>query len=242
MTTHENDDAFDDTYPYFFAPKGSVHPDSARAWYERGAGHLISSRYEEAILCLIKAIELKPGSALYRPGKALFHYDLGCALYNLDRYEEASHEFAGIVDNDPQLQLESSMLMVNALMLLAWSQEKLGRTDEATNILAPVLERAVEIIYNIGNSWIRSRPVEAVRLLQAAAFLNPAFPGAWYDLACVYALEGNSNAAFDNLEEAIRHGFRDVESLVRDADLRSLRSDPRWNEIVAEINALEEGE
>ena len=206
----------------------------------------------------------------------MYRYDLGLALYRLGRYEEASREFAGIVADDPQLKRASSVLGLASLTNLALSQDMLGRTDEAADTLAPALQSAVDIIYNLGRLKLQAeRAAEAIDLLQAAALLAPesediihavgtalirlkrrseAAPfliratklngcaGAWYDLACLAALEGKANAAFENLEKAVAQGFRDVQHLRRDADLRSLRPDHRWKAIVAKINKLAKGD
>ena len=60
----------------------------------------------------------------------------------------------------------------------------------------------------------------------------PFAPTGYYDLACVHALQGNRDDAFRQIEEAVAHGFDNVEHLKSDPDLTILRSDPRFAEIV----------
>lgn len=56
-----------------------------------------------------------------------------------------------------------------------------------------------------------------------------------YNIACGYALLGRSDEAFSWLKRAASYGF-DVSSYLRsDDDLDSLRSDPRWTSIRAEL-------
>jgi tetratricopeptide (TPR) repeat protein len=64
---------------------------------------------------------------------------------------------------------------------------------------------------------------------------------AWshYDLACLDALEGKRNRAFDHLMQAAACGFRDIGHLRRDSDFRSLRRDKRWKELVDMMARLE---
>lgn len=54
-----------------------------------------------------------------------------------------------------------------------------------------------------------------------------------YDIACAHALQGDAAKAFTALEQAVRAGFRDLQHLRTDADLESLRSDPRWETLAA---------
>src|SRR5205823_6316245 len=49
-----------------------------------------------------------------------------------------------------------------------------------------------------------------------------------YNIACAYALKGNSDRAFEYLKLAVEKGFDVVSYLRHDDDLDSLRSDPRW--------------
>ena len=58
---------------------------------------------------------------------------------------------------------------------------------------------------------------------------------AYYDLACLDALERKRNAAFQNLGKAIALGFEDIGYLRRDADFRSLRRDARWKAMLATV-------
>ncbi len=50
----------------------------------------------------------------------------------------------------------------------------------------------------------------------------------WYNLACLEALAGNVNAAFDALDEAIERGFTNAEYAQSDSDFDAIRSDPRF--------------
>ena len=108
------------------------------------------------------------------PQTALFHYDLGLALFNVGRHEEAGQEFAGIVANDPKLKRASSVLGLSSLTNMALTQDSLGRPDQAAQILEPALQTAIGILYNLGRFNIRARrAAQAIGFLQAAALLAP---------------------------------------------------------------------
>ncbi len=63
---------------------------------------------------------------------------------------------------------------------------------------------------------------------------NATVGAALYNLACITALQGKRNEALDWLQQAVTHGFRDVDSLLKDTDLTSLRNDARFEAIVAQ--------
>ena len=53
-----------------------------------------------------------------------------------------------------------------------------------------------------------------------------------YDLACVRALDGDTDGALTRLQEAVDAGFRYWALMELDQDLASIRSDPRYLELV----------
>ncbi len=73
---------------------------------------------------------------------------------------------------------------------------------------------------------------DALLLDQRLAELRPADPLVFYDLACSYALVGLPDMAIESLASAVRHGYRDTRHMTGDDDLKSLRGDPRFQEIV----------
>ena len=56
--------------------------------------------------------------------------------------------------------------------------------------------------------------------------------GACYDLACAQTLAGDKDAALESLEAATDYGFDDFGHMLRDEDLASLRSTPKFQELV----------
>jgi Flp pilus assembly protein TadD len=123
---------------------------------------------------------------------------------------------------------------------------ELKRESEA----APVLLRATKLNprctyawYDLGVTLARLNQRKKARACFLKAIrLDPKYAWAYYDLACLDALEDKPKAAFDNLENAVARGFRDVKHLRRDADFRSLRKDARWKAIVKRITDLAKGE
>jgi hypothetical protein len=57
---------------------------------------------------------------------------------------------------------------------------------------------------------------------------------AYYNRACIFAIQGKKAEAIDDLRSAIRHGFTNVEWLLEDGDLKSIRDTPDFKLLVEE--------
>jgi Flp pilus assembly protein TadD len=67
--------------------------------------------------------------------------------------------------------------------------------------------------------------------------LCPEDPIVHYNLACSYSLMGEMDDAFASLRKSVERGYDDVQYLNTDPDLRTLRSDPRYEDILEFIAA-----
>jgi len=145
----------------------SAEPNSPLAWYNYGDVLLALKRYQEAVPHLRRAVQLAPRIAL-------FHYDLGLALFYLGLHEEASKEFAVVVADDPQLKRAFSSLVLSSMTNLALCEDGLGRPVQGVEILKPAEKTAADILYNLGRLYARAKmPIKAIGLLQAAALVTP---------------------------------------------------------------------
>jgi len=120
---------------------------------------------------------------------------------------------------------------------------EINRPAEAVKIL----KLATELNPDCGGAWYdlglaharlkqRSRARECfLKSLQ----IDPDRAWSRYDLACLDALEGRRDEAFENLMQAVVRGVRDIGYLRRDEDLRSLRRDRRWKTLLTTIRELE---
>jgi tetratricopeptide (TPR) repeat protein len=118
---------------------------------------------------------------------------------------------------------------------------ELGRLKEAVTVLKQATDlepKCAGAWYDLGLAHARLKHrKQARRCFLKSLKLEPGRAWPHYDLACLDALEGNPNAAFRHLQEAVLRGFREVAHLRRDADLRSLRRDARWRDLVRTLTA-----
>ncbi|MFA5362697.1 MAG: hypothetical protein WC335_05555 [Candidatus Omnitrophota bacterium] len=67
--------------------------------------------------------------------------------------------------------------------------------------------------------------------------LRPADPIIHYNLACDYSLLKVPNLSFYSLEKALQLGYDDFEFMTEDPDLRFIREDKRFKELVGKYKA-----
>lgn len=97
--------------------------------------------------------------------------------------------------------------------------ERLARVDPANvRVLVALAEN-----YSVLGEYEKSLPVDR-QLTQ----LRPEKSVFWYNLACSHARLRDADAAIESLEKAVTLGYDDVIHLIKDPDLKSIRSDPRF--------------
>ena len=108
-----------------------------------------------------------------------------------------------------------------------------------------VLERCgtyVEVLQALGNDYTaRGYYERGLWVDLKLAKLCPDDPVVFYNLACSYSLISEQDEAFAALRKAVEHGYDDVQYLNTDPDLRSLRGDPRYGEILELITSRKAG-
>ncbi len=76
------------------------------------------------------------------------------------------------------------------------------------------------------------QPQEGLHWAQQALAIDPEDAGVRYNVACLYALEGEADMAIDCLEEAIRVGFGNRGWIEHDPDLSAIRDHPRFRALL----------
>jgi len=188
-------------------------------WNNKGTSLDELSRFEEAVTCYDKALELNPAYANAWNNK-------GFSLYNLGRYEESINCFDNALELNPEhanawnnkgISLANlgrneeaiicfdKALEINPADALAWSNKgnslaMSGRYEEAITCCAKALEINPEhtLAWSSKGSSLKSlgRNEEAIICYSKALELNPEFVEVWYS-------KGNSLYNLGRYEEAI---------------------------------------
>lgn len=185
----------------------------AAAWGLQGTDLLKLGRYEEALVCYAKALEIDP-----RFGGAW--YNRGSAFSSLGRHEEALTCYTQVLDIDPQL--------FDAWEGKAHVLAVLGRREEAVTCFTKALELAPQSIACWNN---KGKALEALgRLDEAIACFTKALE-----------IDPHGAVVWDNKGVALRRLGRHEEAVA--CSIKALEIDPRnayfWNNKGTALRALE---
>ncbi|MEQ1571922.1 MAG: hypothetical protein ABMA64_40215, partial [Myxococcota bacterium] len=112
----------------------------------------------------------------------------------------------------------------------------------APPVAAPVAPLPVDVAAATAEAnaaYERGDHAACAERFEAVAAATPAGTLAPYNAACCRALAGELDAAFADLQLAVDRGLRDLAATEADADLESLRADPRWPAVVAAMSAAD---
>jgi tetratricopeptide (TPR) repeat protein len=114
--------------------------------------------------------------------------------------------------------------------------QKSGRSREARRLYKRTLaldSNNVHALNNIGVTFLREKNfTEARKSFEDAMRLQPDYVDPYYNLACLYAIQGNTKIALNYLRRAIALDASVREWAREDGDLRRLRGLPEFEEIV----------
>ncbi len=206
-------------------------PEVAEAHASRGLALSLSKRYAEADREFNTALRVNP--QLFEA-----HYFFGRASFQQSKYAEAvAHyeEASRVRPDDYQTRL-----------LVAPSLTRLGRTADAEATLrrgVQVAEKHLELNPDDARALCLGacalmqlgEPGKALDWAKRGLALDPEDSGVLYNVACVYALGGETESALTCLDKAVRNGFGHREWLENYSDLDSLRADPRFETLLKKL-------
>ena len=114
-----------------------------------------------------------------------------------------------------------------------------SQLDFEIEFLGKVIERdpfysdAVRVHAN--NLAAKGQYNRALALDRRLVRLQAERPIPWYNLACSYAMLGMTEPAFSALQRALELGYRHLNHVRRDPDLKSLRHDPRFLRLLRHV-------
>ena len=137
------------------------------------------------------------------------------------------------------------IIVVCSIMSLGWSQTSEERAlnylqnqewDKAIVSLNLILKDNPangQAWSQIGYAYYNLKKYEkAILSYQKADSLNFSVPQIRYNIACCYARAGNREKSLKYLNSAVNAGFREVQLISNDEDLKILQNDPRFQELV----------
>jgi non-specific serine/threonine protein kinase len=200
-----------------------LDPGLAQSHAARGFSLWLMGRFDEAKVEFETAMRMDPGQAqtAYLYGRACFQRgELAQAAKLFERACRGRNHY-------------------EACYFAAQTYIALGDNDAALGAYRLAL-RAVEKHVQLNPDDARAFTIGAVSLCrlgerqaglewaERAIAIDPNDAGIQYNVACLFALEGEKTRAIQSLEAAVRAGFAHRDWVEKDPDLDSLRDDPRF--------------
>jgi len=130
---------------------------------------------------------------------------------------------------------ETSTRKLREQSQLDFELEFLGRILERDPSYADVLR------VHANNLAAKGYSARALQLDRRLVRLWPDRPIPWYNLACSYAVLGMIDPAFTALQRALDAGYRHIRHLLRDPDLKAVRTDPRFARLLRRYGGVHPG-
>jgi TolB-like protein len=185
--------------------------------------------------CMNEAMEHFKAALRLDPQLYEARYFYGRALFQLGLFAQAAGMFeeAARVRDDPQARFfaaQSYQALGNAREAAAAYRRAF---DVASRHLALNPDDARAATMAAVSACRIGRRDEGLAWARRAAEADPEDAGVRYNVACLYALEGEIESAIAALEEAFAVGFANREWIERDPDLDPLRDHPRFQALLA---------
>lgn len=74
--------------------------------------------------------------------------------------------------------------------------------------------------------------VRIIRSLRHALACREEAANAFYWIACIYSLQGKKRLALQCLEKSLQEGFKDLDKIERNSDLRTIRDNYEWKKLI----------
>jgi TolB-like protein/Tfp pilus assembly protein PilF len=209
----------------------ALDPGSAEAHTTRGIAELMGRHLDEAEQAFERAIALNPKSFDA-------HYYFARCCVTRGEYARATALYEKAADVRPE--------DYQALLLSIQAHRSLGRRDAERSAAERGFERTrralelnpgdVRALYLGATALhILGRSKEAREWGERALALEPDEPSVLYNVACMFALEGEHDRSMDLLERAVLPGMANRVWLEHDSDLDSLRTLPRFKAFLATL-------
>jgi hypothetical protein len=136
-------------------------------------------------------------------------------------------------------QASTPLAAVDQLLAQGGADLQQGRFERARKLFHEALEKdpqRAEAWNGVGVTfYARGDLDEALAWYKRSLEADPRFGDAFYNMACVYALQKRPALAFRYLRLAALNHYSEREQLEQDPDLVSLRGDPQWAAIVDQM-------
>jgi serine/threonine protein kinase/Flp pilus assembly protein TadD len=205
-----------------------LDPDLAEAHASRGLVASLRKQHDEAQREFQIAIRLDP-----KLFEAYYYY--ARSYYGQGKLAEAVYWFEQACQVRPE-DYQAPQLLASAYSGLGRKVEAESAYRRALNVIHKHLELHPDdarAVYFGGACLCQlGEREQGLQWAERALGMDPEEPQVLYNVACIYALEGETEKAIDCLENSVTHGWGQKEWMEHDPDLASLRDHPRFRALM----------
>lgn len=210
----------------------ALDPDSAEARASRGLAMFISENYAEAEGEFEKAIELNPN--LFEA-----YYYFGLAYSSQGEFEKAAEMYRKAMEVNPA-DYQPPIFLAQAYASLGRRHEEMKARLSSLDLIQTHLEmnpHDTRALYVGANQLCNVGELDkGMELAERALGQDENEPVVLYNVACFYAMKGDTDRSIELLERAVERGWGDRSWLETDSDLDSLRDDDRFKALLDTID------
>ena len=234
-----------------------LDPNNANAHYNLGNALVKQGKSEDAIRHYSEALRVRPdfveamvnlGNVLarggsteaavkhymdalrLRPDYVKAHWSLAFAFSKQGRRDEAVRHFQEVIrltPDDPYAHYS----LGNALSEDGKGEEAVRHYSDALRIKPRFTEAHMSLAEALAE---QGKPLPAIEHYREAMRINPAVtPIAYYNMACIYALQDMVEQSIECLDKAIKRGFHDWHLVKTDEDLQNIRGTSSFKELIS---------
>jgi serine/threonine protein kinase/Tfp pilus assembly protein PilF len=236
---------------------GPDHPYTTRA--QEGLANLLSAEehYTEAEALLRRILNTRQRLlGTEHTDTLVSQYNLATILRHEKRYGDAEKLIRETLDtqarvldaNDPDT-FASRALLADLLLEQRRPGEAEGLArhafDDQLRTLGPHHRDTLESLGSLGTALVENGRYEEAKRVYLDTIKRMGMDrkeagsgdifGTWYNLACLASRTGRRDEAFAYLSRAVDAGYPNAQFMSADADLKPLRTDPRFDELVARV-------
>jgi beta-lactamase regulating signal transducer with metallopeptidase domain/tetratricopeptide (TPR) repeat protein len=215
-------------------------------WFDRGRSLYHDRRYAESAEAYLRA-----AGAGHRPGTSL--YNAACsyaldgqtepALVALEAAIAAGFDGVGLLARDDDLDALRAEERFERLLATVRRTPAAERDRRAASAEYEALRasgtRDADAWRSAGLTLLRAGEYgQSARAFEKQIAIEPG-ANAYYNLACALGLGGDETRGLEALEQAVLAGYSDPDHMLSDADLRPLRDQPQFDELVELANDLQ---
>jgi eukaryotic-like serine/threonine-protein kinase len=225
---------------------GPEHPYTTRTLEGLANALVDEGRYPEAENLQRQTIEIRQRTlGPEHTDTLLSKYNLADALFHDGHFPEAEKLIREVFEAQTRVLGPENADTLASQAELARILLKEGRYPEAektarqalevqARVLGPQHPDSLSSLQTLGIALVYNHRYDEAKKLfgdiieKVNKTQDPNAPLAWYKFACVAAAAHDPDEAIQHLREAVNHGYKDIDRLRTDDDLKSLRGNPRF--------------